>query len=556
MSVFEVNRRQVLTGTAAAIGAAVVAAAAGRPAVAGPAAAGKTAGGLVIDTRYGRIKGTRSGSVRSFKGIPYAAPPIGGRRFLAPEPPASWKGVRDASTLGHPSIQDNPDYPAWLDPEPESEDCLYLNVWTPSKPHTAPLPVMVWLHGGAYVFGSAGAPVYDGAALAETAGVVVVSINHRLTALGYAWFGDLIPELAAHPTPGQQDIVSALEWVRDNIAAFGGNPTNVTVFGESGGGGKVNSLLATPSAKGLIHKAILQSGSQRSVSTREQGTEVASAFLAELGPGPYDLSRLQSVSTQEIKRAAVAVQNRLGWLCFQPVVDGAFMPWQTWENGAPSGSADIPLIIGTTTHDGLTYLPDHVTEPESDEEMAKRFAGSYFTPPISTTEFYTLLGDYRKIMGPTSRLGILSAMLTDTFHWHSAILQAEMQAAAGGSVYFYELAWETPCFGGKWAPHGAELPFVFGNLTYATAWDGNDTDATRAADDPAGDRFKLADQVMRAWGSFAHTGDPSTAELPWRKYNSSSRPTMVFDRGRSYLENDRNGSRRMLLNSVPPVAIW
>lgn len=159
-------------------------------------------------------------------------------------------------------------------------------------------------------------------------------------------------------------------------------------------------------------------------------------------------------------------------------------------------------------------------------------------------------------MGPASRLESLTAMLTDTFHWHSALLQAEMQAAAGGSVYFYEFAWETPCFGRTWAPHGVELPFVFGNLTYPTAWDGHDSDALRVADDPAGDRFGLADQVMRAWGAFAHTGDPSTAELPWRKYNSNSCPTMVFDRGRSCLENDRNGSRRNLLKSTPPVTIW
>ncbi|MFP3462790.1 carboxylesterase family protein [Arthrobacter globiformis] len=550
MSSFEISRRQVLSGTAAAIGAAVLTGAASSKA-APPAAASSE--GLVVSTRYGLLKGVRDGSIRSFKGIPYAAPPVGTRRFLAPQPPVAWNGVRDASTLGHPSIQDNPDYPAWLDPRPESEDCLYLNVWTPSRPNSEPLPVMVWLHGGGYIFGSAGAPVYDGAKLAETAGVVVVSINHRLNAFGYAWFGDIVPELAAHATPGQQDIVRALLWVRDNIAALGGDPANVTLFGESGGGGKVNSILATPSAKSLFHKGIIQSGAQRSVSTREQGTEVASAFLAELGPGKFDLQRLQNVSVQDIKRAASAVIGSMGGLSFQPVVDGSFMPQQTWQNGAPSPAT--PLIIGTNSHEGLTYLPAQ-TEPESDEEMAKRFVGNYFAPPISTDEFYALLNEYRGVMGETSRLEILTAMLTDTFHWHSAVLQAEMQTTAGGPAYFYEFAWETPCFEGTWAPHGAELPFVFGNQTYATAWDGQDTDNLRAADDPAGDRFRLADEVMNAWGSFAHTGNPSTGALRWPSYDSTSRATMVFARGNSYLENDRNSARRNLISNVPTVVWW
>jgi para-nitrobenzyl esterase len=411
---------------------------------------------------------------------------------------------------------------------------------------------MVWIHGGAYVYGSAGAPVYDGAKLAETAGVVVVSINHRLNAFGYLWLGDLIPELAAHATPGQQDIITALAWVRENITAFGGDPNNVTAFGESGGGAKINSLLATPSADGLIHKAIIQSGSQLSVSTRQQGTTLAAAFLEELGAGPFDLTQLQNASTREIKRAALAVQNNNGILAFRPVVDGTLMPTQTWLNKAPAGSAGIPLIVGTTTHEALTFFADPTAPIETDEEMAGKFFSSGFSPAISLSEFHALLSQYRGIMGSASRFEILVAMITDLWMWHSAVLQAEKQVTAGGSVFFYELAWRTPCFGDGWAPHAGELPFIFGNLTYPTAWDGQDTDALRAADDPTGDRFKLADQMMHAWGSFARSGDPSTAALPWRKYDTLSRPTMIFDR-RSFLESDRNALRRNLINGMPTV---
>ena len=236
----------------------------------------------------GVLQGISRGHVDIFLGIPYAAPPVRGLRFLSPRPFPPWDGVRPATALGHPSPQTNPDYPAWLDPNRTSEDCLVLNVWAPTR-RDAPLPVMVWLHGGAYVFGSAGAPLYDGARLAELGDVVVVSINHRLNVFGYTWFGDLLPELREHANPGQRDIEMALGWVRQNIAAFGGDASNTTVFGESGGGGKIAALCASPSGAGLFHKMIVQSGPKLWFHERAQGTEVARHWWM-----PWVLTRCRS----------------------------------------------------------------------------------------------------------------------------------------------------------------------------------------------------------------------------------------------------------------------
>jgi para-nitrobenzyl esterase len=413
---------------------------------------------------------------------------------------------------------------------------------------------MVWFHGGIFSFGSAGAPVYDGARLADVADAVVVSVNHRLNIFGYLWLGDIIPELAAHATPGQRDLVAALRWVRDNIAAFGGNPRNVTIFGESGGGAKVGSLLATPSARGLFHKAIIQSGSQLAVLPRERATGAASAALEALGGGKFTLDRLQKLSSQDLKDAARTVE---GAMSFQPVVDGRFMPEQTWKDGAPVDSRGIPMMIGTNSHEAVLFLSEMTQPIGTDTELKRRFSTSGFQPPgMTDRQLDELVSVYRNAMPSGTRLELLIAMVTDVFMWHSALVQAEHKLAdpkASDPVYFYEFAWRTPCFGSSWALHAGELPFVFGNLTYPTAWDGKDDDAIRTADDPRGLRFVLAEQMMRAWGAFAHDGNPSTAELRWPEYNTVDRPTMVFDRGSSTVVHDRNGTRRRIIQQFPTV---
>ncbi len=505
----------------------------------------------IVDTAYGRLAGERIGSVDRYRGIPYAASPVGKRRFLSPAPPAPWSGTRMATSLGHPCPQDNPDYPNWLDPVPESEDCLFLNVWTPARARSSELPVMVWLHGGGCRYGSAGAPGYDGAVLADRADAVVVSVNHRLNVFGYLWLGDVVPGLAAHAMPGQRDIVAALAWIRDNIAGLGGDAGNVTLFGQSGGGLKISALLATPEAKGLFHKAIIQSGSQLSVMNRDDANKITAAVLEKLGATRMDLDRLQEFSVQQLKEAARAVVDEVGGLAFQPVVDGSLLPRQTWAQGAPPESRDIPLMIGTTSHDGLAALEDG-TPIESDEELKRQFLASEWIAPLPEGTFERLVRHHRKISPGMTRRELLVAMITDLGMLAPAVRQAEKKLAdRGAPVYFYEFAWRTPCYDSSWAIHSVELPFVFGNLVQGTAWDGLDDDALRSAHDPANERYRLAEETIAAWAAFAHRGNPSTPSLYWPEYVLQTRSTMVFDRGGSTVENDRNAARRMLTDGLP-----
>jgi para-nitrobenzyl esterase len=499
----------------------------------------------------GRLRGARAGSIRSFKGIPYAGGATGTFRFRAPAPIQSWSGIRDATHYGAPCIQNNRANSNWHDPQPGSEDCLYLNVWTPASDSHAAKPVMVWFHGGAYTSGSGGLPIYDGSALAQTADVVVVTVNHRLNIFGYIWLGDVLPDYVSEGNAGQRDLVASLRWVRANIALFGGNPNNVTIFGESGGGGKVSSLLATPAARNLFHKAIVESGSQSFVLTREQAAATTLEALNALNLGPRDAAKLLTESPARLLEASNAVEDKRGILAFQPVVDGDLMPHQTWSPLAPTESIDIPMIIGTTSDELAAFLPD-MREPIEDDSVARsRLRASVLSAPLSDQQFSYLFANYRKLLPGATRLELLVAMATDLGLWNSAIHQAEEKVAQNGpAVFMYEFSWKTPCFGGMWAVHGIEIPFVFGNLIYGVAWDGTDSDAQRAAADPRNQRAILAHKTMEAWGAFAHTGNPTTASLEWPAYDLTQRKTMVFGMNTQVIA-DPNRERRRLIHDVP-----
>jgi para-nitrobenzyl esterase len=410
---------------------------------------------------------------------------------------------------------------------------------------------MVWIHGGAFLSGSGGLPLYDGGHLAEMGDVVVVTINHRLNVFGYLWLGDLVPSLAGDASPGQQDLVAALRWIRTNIAAFGGDPGNVTLFGESGGGAKIGSLLATPRARGLFHKAIVESGSQTFVHTREEATAVARFVMTGLGIDKPDAAILSAIPRKALFDVMKACQATLGSHAFQPLVDGAFMPHQTWQDGAPPESAGIPMIIGTNQNEATAFLADMRCPVSDDTELHARASKAFGMPKLSDDQFATFLADYREVMPEASRLDVLVAMATDVWMWHSAIQQASDKVLqASGRVFMYEFAWKTPCFGGAWSLHGVEIPFVSGNLVYGTAWDGSDTDLIRSAADPQNDSRRLADDTMRAWSSFAHHGDPSTPRLPWPAYDNRHRATMILDRN-SRVENDPRAARRKLVKALP-----
>lgn len=538
------NRRSMLRGA----GAVMTAAALVSRSVSAQAPA-------TVEVEQGRLRGVRSGGTFVFKGIPYGGSVAAGRRFLAAPPAGKWPGVRSALDYGAPSIQHNTDYPAWIDPRPAAENCLYLNIWTPQT--TGRRPVMVWIHGGGYSSGSGGLPIYDGGALARKGDVVVVTVNHRLNIFGYLHLAAFDRHYATSGNAGQLDLVQALQWVSRNISAFGGDPRNVTIFGESGGGAKINALMAMPSARGLFHKAIVESGSALSVMTAENAERTAQAVLAHLGLGPGQLGKIQGVPSEMLLQTYVQLSGggpSTGGKRFQfgPVVDGIAIPNQTWTPTAPELSRHIPLLVGTNHDETAAFIDKGMYDaPRDDLALRNRIKqAAVFSAALSDSNVDALIARYRGERPSASRLELLVRISTDVGMRRSAILQAERQLAAGAPVLMYEFNWRTPCFGGRWALHGIEIPFVFGNLNYGTAWDGHDTNAERAAADPKGDRIRIAEQTLGAWAAFARSGNPSHAGLPaWRPYTTERRETMLFD-GESRLQSDPRREDRIFIDSV------
>jgi para-nitrobenzyl esterase len=545
-----IDRRAMLRGTGALVAAATL-----PTPWNGGAWAQATA---TVEVEQGELRGMRKSGVFIFKGIPYGGSVEAAGRFLQAPPAGAWIGVRSTLTYGPPCIQNNTDYSAWIDPKPTAENCLFLNVWTPQT--RGKRPVMFWIHGGGYSSGSGGLPIYDGAALAKKGDVVVVTVNHRLNIFGYLHLAAFDQRYGSSGNAGQLDLIQALQWVSKNIAAFGGDPANVTIFGESGGGAKISALMAMPAAHGLFHKAIIESGSSLSVMTPENAERTARAVLASLGVSPGDVVKLQGVPAEKLLATYVKVSG--GGPAtegehhqFGPVVDGVSIPKQTWIPAAPELSRHIPLLVGTNHDEAVAFIDKGMYEAPADDvalrDRIKRAA--VFSSRLSDGAIDALIAHYRRQMPSASRLDLLVRVSTDVGMRRGAILQAERQLISGAPVFMYEFDWRTPCFGGMWALHGIEIPFVFGNLDYGIAWDGHDTIAQRAAADPHGIRFRLADQTLGAWAAFARTGNPSHPGLPdWRAYTLDRRETMALG-AQCKLSSDPRRGDRMFIESVVPA---
>ena len=515
----------------------------------------------ITKTRSGRLLGRSVNGIAIYKGIPYAASTSGANRFLAPGPAPTWRGMRAATALGPqcPQVNRRPEtdpYPEWVDASPMSEDCLCLNVWAPASAPRPTKPVMVWIHGGGYTRGSGGVPIYDGTNLARTGNVVVVSVNHRLNIFGYAHVAqDADARFATAGNVGQLDLVAALHWVRDNIAEFGGDPANVTLFGESGGGAKVSTLLAMPAARGLFHKAIVQSGSSLEAIPRDEADATAALVYAHFGIKLGDVAALQRVPSAELyachaKLTAVSVPGVPSAVRFGPVVDGHAIPSQTWIPAAPADAHDVPMLIGINSDETAAFIDKALEDPIADDAalLAKiaRYGGKRATNPAAVAN---LLDVYRAAMPLLSRQQLLVRITTDLGMWRNAITQAELKHVAGGApAYVYEFAWTTPALGGAWALHALDVPFVFGNHHYGVSWDLHDSPAVRAAADPAGDYLRLGEQVMSIWTSFARSGNPSTTALGnWPAYEPGTRATMVLDRNSRLVAGMRNSVRSAVM---------
>ena len=494
-----------------------------------------------VATSAGRIRGVARFGVNQFWGVPYAASTEGGNRFMPPVAHASWTGVRDCLQVGNRAPQD-PDGPisevfALDRQEPMGEDCLNLNVFTPAL-GAGNRPVMVWLHGGGFSGGSGNWLLYDGTNLARKEDVVVVSVTHRLNLFGFLYLADLGAgdRWARSSNMGMLDIVAALGWIRDNIAAFGGNPGNVTVFGQSGGGSKVTTLMAMPSAKGLFHRAIAMSGAQVRGATRENATRAAEQYLAKLGLTSKQLDRLQQMPWRQLQDAFFR-QPRTQGLAGGPVVDGSSLPRDQWSPDAPAISADVPLMMGSTeTEDAWSDPPPPLMM--SEEDMLTRVRRIARNDDEKTRELVAL---YRKTHPGISNTDVWLIMNADNTRRANAQLLSELKAAQGKTpAYLYFFNWRSPVHNGQMkAYHTLDIPFALYNVDQAASMTG-----------AMQDRYLLAHRMSAAFAAFARSGNPGHGDIPsWPAFDAKTYPTMVFGSECRVL-NDPNREERLALRAI------
>jgi para-nitrobenzyl esterase len=505
-----------------------------------PRSSGASSTGKIFfetDTAYGKVQGIQNTGVKEFKGIPYGAPTGGRNRFMPPKKPLAWKGVRECFAHGQISPQAPADLRSdygmmihWdCQPGGMGEDCLTLNIWTPGLKDGAKRPVLVSFHGGGFTTGSGNAIGFDGAQLARFGDVVVVTVNHRLATFGYTQLADLgaPAEFAYAGVAGIMDLTASLEWVRDNIENFGGNPNNVMIFGQSGGGAKTSTMLATPAAKGLFHRAAVQSGSLLKLMPRDRATQQAEALLKQLEIPKSRIADLQKISWQQLLEAQVAASTSAPGLGGGPVLDGKYLPHDPFDPAAPLESADIPLIVSTTLEDAALALTNFtLSESDLKSLIDKRYKD----------RGADILAMYRKYYPEKSPFLIQAMIFTDAGFRRSAIKQAELKAAQGkGAIYMYQWEWPTPAFGGRYgAVHGLDVAGSF-----REAREGNDM-------------ARVADQLSSSWVAFAKTGDPNNSRIPpWPTFDAKTRATMIFG-SPTQLENDPRSEIRNYWQSMAP----
>ncbi|MCI0487560.1 MAG: carboxylesterase/lipase family protein [Blastocatellia bacterium] len=497
---------------------------------------------VVAETTSGKVRGMDLNGVKAFKGIPYGDTTAGNNRFMPPVKPQPWAGVRDVLEFGHYAPQSNRRRGAKqlqffgilraTKAGDSSEDCLYLNVWTRGVGDGRKRPVMLWFHGGGYDQGTGGSIGYDGAGLAEHQDVVVVTVNHRLNVLGYLYLGEVGgPDFEGIANVGQLDLVAALEWVRDNISAFGGDPNRVLIFGQSGGGGKVSNLLAMPVAKGLFHRAVIQSGATLRSGPRDAATKTAETLMKELGLKPGQGRELQKMPLDKLMEAG----NRAR---FGPVVDGRVLPTNPFEPVATPLSADVPVIVGYTRTERTVYEIDDESYGKLDEagllERTKRAIGD---------EAEKVIEIYRKKYPKATAYELATNISTDAYAMNPIRL-AERRAAQGRApTYMYVFAWETPVMGLR-APHCMEIPFVFNHIDVSESMVGPVNAQVR----------KLESASAGAWAALSRTGNPNHKGLPvWPAYTPDKRATMIFD-APCRVENDPTSVVRKILEKRSAIS--
>lgn len=497
--------------------------------------------GAIVDTAAGRVKGAEEEGLQVFRGLPYAKSPRGELRFCAPLALEPWAGVRDASGFGPSAPQNSMLLPLpGMDVGETDEDCLHLNVWTP-RADDGGRPVLFWIHGGAFVIGSGSQSVYDGAALARRGDAVVVTINYRLGPLGFLYLKDLCPDLpGATGNAGIRDQIAALEWVHDNIAGFGGDPDNVTIFGESAGGMSVGTLLGVPAARGLFRRAIAQSGASHNFHTRESATQAAETFLETLGVSPGDaagqLPQIPASKLLDIQRQIFfRLSSTFGLLPFQPLVDDDVLPAPALDAIRAGNAEGVDVLVGSTCDEWKLFgMFDPDARTADAETIVEKLGGRI--PGVDVAALLATYARAREGRLPTDPASLFFAIETDRIFRLPAIRLAEAQRTHGEKLYMYRMDWCSPALEGRLgACHAIELPFVFG--TYAMP--GAELFVGKGAEVRA-----LADQMMDAWLGFARSGDPGHSGLPnWPRYELDGRETMTFGAESSLLSDPDSAER-------------
>lgn len=490
----------------------------------------------VVETTTGALRGTIEDGLSVFRGVPYAKAPVGDLRFRSPQPLDPWTGERDATAYGTISVQADIPMAAMLGGnEPAAEDCLYLNVWTPGL-DAKKRPVMVWIHGGAFLFGSGSSEMYSGATLASRGDVVVVTINYRLGVLGYLAHPALTdPDTGATGNWGLQDQIASLEWVRDNIEAFGGDPANVTVFGESAGSMSTSNLLATPRAKGLFNKAICQSGAPMAMAA-EDATRVAERLVEALGCS--GIEDVKTASVEDLIAAQTTVmQSASGELVmpFEPNIDGVVLPDNPWELIASGSAKGVTLMMGSNRDEmKLFSMLDPDAMSLDDDALITRLSARLGDQAKDALEIYRKAREARG--EPTAASELWWAMESDRFFRAPATRCLGLHEAHGPATYSYLITWESP-MAMLGSCHAIELPLVFGTIDAPGA-------SMLVGEGEAVQ--KLATTLQDAWLAFARTGDPSTSELgSWPAYSTATRDTMVLGASCALESAPRDDERRV-----------
>jgi para-nitrobenzyl esterase len=508
---------------------------------------------ITVTTSQGKLEGAEEGAVQVFKGVPFAAPPVGAHRWMPPRKPAKWNGTRDARSFSAIAYQNRSEagpFTAMNVAGLMSEDCLYLNIWTPGT-HGAPRPVMVWIHGGGFIFGAGSQDIYDCTTLAERGNAVVVTVNYRLGALGFLRLVDITNgRIASTGNEGILDQIAALEWVRDNIAEFGGDPSNVTIFGESAGGMSVGTLLASPLARGLFHKAIPQSGSCNTSGSVQKANRAAEFVLKTLGASPTNPDALRALAPEALIKSALlpngARNPELG-MAYQPVVDGLLLPTPAIDLVA-EGSADrVAVMAGATLEEWKLFTLLDTGLASLDRKGLAARLGRWLAPEVADS----LIDTYENARGArgesTAIADLFTAIETDRVFRLPGVRLSETHSRREPQSYNYLFTWKSPAMGGVLgACHALELGFLFGThrIPGMAPFCGSGPDADR-----------LATEMQDAWLAFARNGDPSCESVgEWPSYTESERATMIFG-AKSGAENAPLDAERGAWESVPSHVI-